>query len=101
MIIPVILNRATNVTCQALNGKPKSKITWKKDGVLITENTYEIATTQINGKRVDTDGIVTINATINDAGKKIECGAWNEALVDADPLWVEATLDVQCRYLSI
>ena len=95
---PVILNKPTNVTCRALNGKPKSQITWKKDDILITEGTFETATTQVDGKRVDTTGTVTINASLNDAGKKIECGAWNQALIDAEPLWMEATLDVQCRY---
>ncbi|WAR04391.1 ICCR-like protein, partial [Mya arenaria] len=93
--IPVTLEKPTNVTCDALNGKPKAQITWKKDDVRIMENTYELTTTQPDGKRVDTRGIVTITAQPSDAGKKIECGAWNMALKEGEPLWTQATLDVQ------
>jgi len=41
---------------------------------------------------------VTITATAGDAGRKIECGAWNEAMSGEEPLWTQATLDVQCMY---
>lgn len=92
--IPVELNVPTNVTCEALNGKPKAQITWKKDGIRITENTYELVAMQPDGKRVDTTGIVTITAQQSDAGKRLECGAWNEALGDEEPYWTQATLDV-------
>ena len=95
--IPVELNKPTNVTCQALNGKPRAQITWKKDGVRVTENTYELATVQPDGKRVDTEGNVTITAQISDAGKRLECGAWNEALGEEEPYWTQATLDVTCK----
>lgn len=93
--IPVILNKPTNITCNVLNGKPKPQITWKKDGTRITEKTFEVATTQPDGKRVDVMGIATINASSADAGTKIECGASNEALKGYDPYWTQATLDVQ------
>lgn len=95
--IPAIREQPTNITCEVLNGKPKAQITWKKDGVVVNENTYEIANLQADSKRVDTLGIVTITATSTDAGKKIECGAWNEAMKDPGPLWTQATLDVQCK----
>ena len=96
--IPVILDRPTNVTCVAANGKPKAHITWKKDGVRITEGLYEYVTTQSDGKRINTTGVVTITAQQTDAGKRIECGAWNEAMVDEPgPYWTQATLDVQCN----
>lgn len=97
-LIPVRLDEPTNVSCIVLNGKPISKITWKKDEVEITENMYTISNLQKDGKRVNVTGIVTITATSADAGKKIECGAWNEALKDQQPLWTQATLDVQCTY---
>ena len=97
--IPVELNKPTNVTCQALNGKPRAQITWKKDGVRVTENTYELATVQPDGKRVDTEGNVTITAQISDAGKRLECGAWNEALGEEEPYWTQATLDVTCKIM--
>ncbi|KAH3700330.1 hypothetical protein DPMN_075306 [Dreissena polymorpha] len=93
--VPVILEKPTNITCQALSGKPMAQITWKKDDVRITENLFEVTTLQPDRKRVDTTGIVTITAQSSDAGKKIECGAWNEALKDREPLWTQATLDVQ------
>lgn len=98
--IPVELNVPTNVTCEALNGKPKAQITWKKDGIRITENTYELVAMQPDGKRVDTTGIVTITAQQSDAGKRLECGAWNEALGDEEPYWTQATLDVTCNYAN-
>ncbi|XP_060593093.1 irregular chiasm C-roughest protein-like [Ruditapes philippinarum] len=94
-LIPVRLDTPTNVSCSVLNGRPKPKITWKKDDVTITDKLFEVATLQTDGKRVDVTGIVTITATAADAGKKIECGAWNGALKDQDPLWTQATLDVQ------
>ena len=99
--IPVELNKPINVTCQALNGKPRAQITWKKDGLRVTENTYEKATVQPDGKRVDTEGNVTITAEISDAGKRLECGAWNEALGDEEPYWTQATLDVTCKIGNI
>ena len=95
--IPVILNTPKNITCIAENGKPKSHITWKKDGVRISENLYEFVTTQSDGKRLNTTGKVTITAQQTDAGKRIECGAWNEAMGEEGPLWTQATLDVQCN----
>lgn len=95
--VSVILEKATNVTCRADSGKPKARITWRKDDIRIVSNTYEIVTVQPDGKRVDTTGIVTITAQLEDAGKKIECGAWNEAMRDEEPYWTEATLNVQCR----
>lgn len=97
--VSVILDKPTNVTCRADSGKPKSQITWKKDDIRITEHTYEIVTTQPDGKLVDTTGIVTITAALEDAGKKIECGAWNEALDEQEPYWTQATLNVQCMSL--
>jgi hypothetical protein len=100
-LIPVRLDTPTNVSCSVLNGRPKPKITWKKDDVTITDKLFEVATLQTDGKRVDVTGIVTITATAADAGKKIECGAWNGALKDQDPLWTQATLDVQCKYMSL
>ena len=50
---------------------------------------------------MDTTGIVTITASLTDAGKKIECGAWNEALERDDVYWTQATLDVQCKLCSV
>ena len=99
LTIPVVLNEPTNVTCQALNGKPKAQITWKKDGVRVTQNIYEMVTTQPDGKRVDTTGIITITAQPADAGKRLECGAWNEAMGEERPYWTQATLDVTCNYV--
>ena len=97
--VSVILNKPTNVTCRADSGKPKSDITWKKDDIRVTEHIYETVTQQPNSKLVDTTGIITLTAQLEDAGKKIECGAWNEALNGSEPYWTQATLNVQCRYL--
>lgn len=97
IIIPVILEKSTNVTCEVLNAKPPAQITWKKDGIRIAENTSELSTLQADGKRSDSVGIVMLIAGLADAGKKIECGAWNQALgqKQEEPLWAQATLDVQ------
>ena len=99
--ISVEMNEPSNITCLALNGKPKSEIIWKIDGVRVTQNTYEISTTQPASKLVNTAGTITIIAELSDAGMRLECGAWNEAMGEEQPYWIQASLDVLCNYIYI
>ncbi|XP_060078251.1 kin of IRRE-like protein 1 isoform X2 [Ylistrum balloti] len=90
--IAVIQGSPTNVSCQANNGKPGAEITWYQEGVRITHNVFSRTMTRTD-KRADTLSVVTIVASKEDAGKKIECRANNPAL--RLPFKTHAILDVQ------
>ncbi|CAL1543240.1 unnamed protein product [Lymnaea stagnalis] len=89
--IPVVLHTPTNITCRADRGKPAAQITWHLDDQRLTHGVS--VQTQQNGKYIDTIGVLTFNATMNDASKRIECQAFTEFM--QSPLKAYATLDVQ------
>ncbi|ESP03648.1 hypothetical protein LOTGIDRAFT_171177 [Lottia gigantea] len=91
-MLELVKGRPTNVSCRALNGKPASDVSWYINDERVRE-TYTRKITKEDGKRVDTIGIVTLNVTKSDAGKKIKCYVQNEAMTD--PYFVSATIDVQ------
>lgn len=91
--IPIVLHRPTNITCRANNGKPAATITWFMDGQRITEHVYSRSHPRPEEKFVDTVGMVTVNASKEDSGRRIECRAINEFM--EQPYRVFATLDVQ------
>ncbi|PVD27436.1 hypothetical protein C0Q70_12595, partial [Pomacea canaliculata] len=86
--IPVVLHRLTNVTCRANRGKPAATITWYMDNQRITDRSP-----RLEEKFVDTVGMVTINASKTDAGRRIECRAINDFM--EQPYRTFATIDVQ------
>ncbi|BFZ13646.1 hypothetical protein BsWGS_16684 [Bradybaena similaris] len=89
--IPVVLHTPTNITCRADKGKPGAHITWHLDGQRLSHgaSTY----TQPRGKYFDTIGVLTFNATLADAAKRIECQAITNLM--ESPFRTYATLDVQ------
>ncbi|KAL8589034.1 hypothetical protein ACOMHN_055047 [Nucella lapillus] len=91
--LSLVLYRPTNVTCRANNGKPAATITWYLDGQRVTNKVYSRSHPRPEQKFVDTVGMVTINATKGDLGRRIECRAANEFM--ERPLANTATLDVQ------
>ncbi|XP_067679374.1 kin of IRRE-like protein 1 isoform X1 [Haliotis asinina] len=93
MRVAVVVGRLANITCRANNGKPSATITWHMDGQRLTEMIYSRSIPKVNDKRVDSVGIITVNATKEDEGRRIECKAENEAMVL--PFSTFATLDVQ------
>ncbi|BFZ25637.1 hypothetical protein BsWGS_28675 [Bradybaena similaris] len=89
--IPVVLHTPTNITCRADRGKPGAHITWHLDGQRLT---YGVSSqVQPRGKYLDTIGVLTFNATLADAAKKMECQAITEFM--ESPFRTFATLDVQ------
>ncbi|XP_076438716.1 kin of IRRE-like protein 1 [Babylonia areolata] len=91
--IPVVLHRPTNVTCRANNGKPAADITWYMDGQRVTHKVYTRSHPRPDHKFVDTVGMVTINASKADSGRRVECRAINRFM--ERPFITFATLDVQ------
>ena len=96
-IVTVTLGRPTNVTCRANNSRPGADVTWHMDSHRLTQGIYSRSVPQGGGKLVDSVGIVTINATKADSGKRLQCRAQNEAI--GDPRTVTATINVQCENL--
>ncbi|KAK6173116.1 hypothetical protein SNE40_016635 [Patella caerulea] len=91
--IEIVKGRPTNISCRALNGKPAADVTWYRENRRIRKSVFSRSIPKEDGKRVDTIGIVTMNATLDDAGKTIKCLVQNEAMTE--PYIVSATIDVQ------
>ncbi|XP_055865864.1 kin of IRRE-like protein 1 isoform X4 [Biomphalaria glabrata] len=88
--IAVVLNRPSNITCRADRGKPAAQITWHLNSQRLTHgvNVY----TQMNGKYIDTIGVLSFNATMADLGQTIECQAITEFM--ETPFRTSAKLNV-------
>ncbi|XP_076438579.1 LOW QUALITY PROTEIN: kin of IRRE-like protein 1 [Babylonia areolata] len=91
--LSLVLHRPTNVTCRANNGKPAADITWFLERQRITHRVFSSSHPRPGDKLVDTVGMVTINASKEDAGRRLECRALNQFM--ERPFITFASIDVQ------
>ena len=93
----VVLGRPSNVSCRADGGKPVAVVTWYLEDVPLTRDVAWRATAHVN-KSVDTEGVVSLNSTLEDAGHTLHCRVSHPALTQ--PASAFATLDVQCEWYT-